>query len=171
VAETRCIFAARRLVFLQSPQPVFEIAGIDGTQKGFDHLRRCEPLARSDGAAPNRAAGHFYCGQDVVRAADRRQREFDRPFAARRHGRIAGLALGEPPAPISRSLFPLFYLVEIRHRSISFAHPAPPSALPERHETPTLWQFSVVADKTMMGLAVPGLLPHIHVFSSVAVNA
>jgi hypothetical protein len=58
-------------------------------------------------------------------------------------GRPAGLpdpALGEPPAPVPRFLFPLFYLVEIRHPFISFAHPAP-SALPERHEARTLWQF------------------------------
>jgi hypothetical protein len=61
--------------------------------------------------------------------------------AARPPCKIAGSALGEPPAPVPRSLFPLFYHVEIRHLFISFAHPAPPSALPKRHEARTLWQF------------------------------
>jgi hypothetical protein len=38
--------------------------------------------------------------------------------AARPAGRIARPALGEPPAPVPHSLFPLFYLVEIRHRQL-----------------------------------------------------
>jgi hypothetical protein len=38
--------------------------------------------------APDRAADHFYRGQDVVCAADRRQSELDRPFATRRDGAV-----------------------------------------------------------------------------------
>jgi hypothetical protein len=36
--------------------------------------------------------------------------------AARPVGGIARPALGQPPAPVTHYLFPLFYLVEIRHR-------------------------------------------------------
>ena len=39
---------------------------------------------------------------------------------------IARPAPGEPPAPVPRTLFPLFYLVEIRHRQllqIAISHP------------------------------------------------
>jgi peptidoglycan/LPS O-acetylase OafA/YrhL len=38
--------------------------------------------------------------------------------AARPVGGIARPALDKPPAPVARSLFPLFYLVEIRHRQL-----------------------------------------------------
>ena len=47
--------------------------------------------------------------------------------AARPASRIARPALGKPPARVARPLFPLFYLVEIRHRqllqSIAMLHP------------------------------------------------
>jgi hypothetical protein len=33
-------------------------------------------------------------------------------------GRVARPTLGKPPAPVPRSLFHLFYLVEIRHRQL-----------------------------------------------------
>ena len=38
--------------------------------------------------------------------------------AARPAGGIARAALGKPPRPVPRDLFPLFYLVEIRHRQL-----------------------------------------------------
>ena len=38
--------------------------------------------------------------------------------AARPAGGIARPALREPPAPLPHFLFPLFYLVEIRHRQL-----------------------------------------------------
>ena len=45
--------------------------------------------------------------------------------AARPAGGIARPALGKPPASVLRTLFPLFYLVEIRHRQLlqSKSHP------------------------------------------------
>jgi hypothetical protein len=44
--------------------------------------------------------------------------EIGRLSVARPAGGIAGPASGEPPAPVPHSLFPLFYLVEIRHRQL-----------------------------------------------------
>ncbi len=38
--------------------------------------------------------------------------------AAQPVGGVARPALDKPPAPVSRFLFPLFYLVEIRHRQL-----------------------------------------------------
>jgi hypothetical protein len=38
------------------------------------------------------------------------------PASSNVAGGIAGSALGEPPVPVPHPLFPLFYLVEIRHR-------------------------------------------------------
>ena len=46
------------------------------------------PSPGSNGAAPDRAADHFYRRQNVVCAVDRRQSELDRPFAARRDGAV-----------------------------------------------------------------------------------
>jgi hypothetical protein len=101
---------------------------------------RAEPQCRLIAGKPQLDGLARQCrGFAIKRHLGSPRRPVRRP--ARPPCRIAGPALGEPPAPVPRSLFPLFYLVEIRHHSISFAHPAPPSAFPERHETPTLRQF------------------------------
>ena len=62
-------------------------------------------------------------------------------------------ARASPALPVSP-----VYLVEIRHHSISFAHPASVSALPERHQRQHYGNFSVVAGSAMMGPAVLGLV-------------
>jgi hypothetical protein len=43
--------------------------------------------------------------------------------AAQPVGGVARPALDKPPAPVSRFLFPLFYLVEIRHRQLLRSRP------------------------------------------------
>ncbi len=76
---------ARCLPFLQEPEPIFEIAGVDRPEKAFDHLGQRDRLARGDGPASHRAGDRFYRAQDVGCAMDRRQSELDRP--GRRCGR------------------------------------------------------------------------------------
>ena len=90
----------RRLAFLQLPQPVFKVARVDCPQKGFDHIGQRDPLAGSNGAAPDRSGDHFYRTQDIGCAVDRRQSELDRPFAAWRDSAVEtepqrGLIAGE----------------------------------------------------------------------------
>jgi hypothetical protein len=49
-------------------------------------------------------------------------------------GGIARPASGEPPAPVARSLFTLFYLVEIRHQQLLQLQSAHPLTLANAHE-------------------------------------
>jgi hypothetical protein len=55
-------------------------------------------------------------------------------------GGIAGVALDKSPAPIPRPLFPLFYLVEIRHRQLHSMISPPLRSARCREGTMRLWQ-------------------------------
>src|SRR5712691_1538621 len=61
--------------------------------------------------------------------------------AARPAGGIAGAALGKPPALVARPLFPLFYLVEIRHRQLHSTISHPLRGARCRKSTMPLWQL------------------------------
>ena len=91
---------------LQLPQAIVEIARVDRPQKAFDHLRQREPLAGGDAAAPDRVGDHLYRAKDVGSAVDRRQRELDRPVAARRtvRSRQSRKAVGSPARASSTAL-------------------------------------------------------------------
>jgi hypothetical protein len=55
-------------------------------------------------------------------------------------GGIAGLALREP-APVLRSLFPLFYQVEIRHRQLLQSQLHPLAGADDQKDIMGMWQL------------------------------
>ena len=83
------------------------------------------PRGRSGPGSPDRIRTSFPDQPSPVAQPRSRCAKFGHPPAILPGG-IAGPALGKPPAPVPRSLFLLFYQVEIRHQatpSITFLAP------------------------------------------------
>src|SRR5437870_3519051 len=101
-----------------------QIGGVaDWRHPEFDPAFTMGPRMRSrhshNAAGRRRAPARRPCG-----SAPRPRR---RAIAARPAGRIARPTPGEPPASVPRTLFRLFYLVEIRHRQLlqtAILHPS-----------------------------------------------
>ena len=92
---------------------------------------RCPPPPAFDGFAGQPLAGKHKPGGAV-----------DAAPARRTAGRITPAALGELPGRSSRRLFPLFYLVEIRHcQLLKVANAHPLTGADAREITLRIWQW------------------------------